>query len=153
MQEYRSLDDLVTTKLNRTLSDSRSSGDTHSPSLLSTNTRSNASPDLGKSTYANETEHACSTFWFRLVNVWIGREEVLNYCIKVEERERMQRLQLKSGEEWILNQDIEKRDRQSGFGATGWGRSIAKTDPFDSRVSRSEDSGEALVCSCERALR
>jgi len=80
-----------------------------------------------------------------LVNVWIGREEVLNYCMKVEERDRLQKIQLKAGEEWILNNDIEKKDRESGFGQTGWGRSKSKADPFDSRASRSEDSGEALV--------
>ncbi|UZJ51643.1 hypothetical protein CBS101457_000963 [Exobasidium rhododendri] len=144
MQEYRSLDDLVTTRLNRTLSNSRTSGFTHSPSLLSTHITSNTSDDLGKSTYSRAPEQACLSFWNELVNVWIGREEVLEYCMKVEERERLQKLRLKAGEEWILNNDIEKKSRESGFGKTGWGLNRAKGDPFDSRASRSEDSGESL---------
>lgn len=63
--------------------------------------------------------------------------------MQIEERDRMQRIQKKAGEEWLLNNDIDKQDRQSGSGQTG-GRK-AKADPFDSRPSRSEDSSDALV--------
>ena len=147
MQEYRSLDDSVNTRLNRTLSNSRTSGYTHSPSILSSHVPSNTSLDLGKSTYSVAPEEACLSFWRELVNVWIGREDVLNYCTQVEERERLQRLRAKSGEEWLLNNDIDKTDRQAQLGGVGWqtGRKTSKADPFDSRASRSEDSGDALV--------
>lgn len=145
MQEYRSLDDSVTTRLNRTLANSRASGLTSSPSLLSTHVASNSSLDLGKSTYASAPEQACLSFWLELVNVWIGREEVLNYCMKIEERQRLENDKVKAGEEWILNRDIDQGDRQTGYGQTGWTKSSAKVDTFDSRASRSEDSGEALV--------
>lgn len=86
------------------------------------------------------------------MNVWIGREEVLSYCMQVEERQRVEDAKVKAGEEWILNNDIEKGHRQSGFGETGWGKSVAKTDPFDSRASRGEDRGEALVSGKEGRL-
>lgn len=145
MQEYRSLDDMVTTRLNRTLSNSRTSGLTSSPSILSSHIASNNSLDLGKSTYSTAPEQACLSFWFELVNVWIGREEVLSYCMQIEERQRLQQIQSKAGEEWLLNNDIDKKDRQTGLTAAGWTGRGAKTDPFDSRASRSEDSGDALV--------
>ena len=90
MQEYRSLDDSVTTRLNRTLANTRSSGLNSSPSILSGHVPSNSSLDLGKSTYATAPEQACLQFWRELVNVWIGREEVLKYCLQVEERSRIQ---------------------------------------------------------------
>jgi hypothetical protein len=145
MSEYRSLDDSVTTRLNRSLSNSRTSGLTSSPSILSSHVTSNMSTDLGKSTYSTAPEKACLSFWTELVNVWIGREEVLSYCMQVEERQRLQEVQKKAGEEWILNKDIDRTDRQSGLKATGWGGGRSKADPFDSRASRSEDSSDALV--------
>lgn len=145
MQEYRSLDDSVTTRLNRSLSNSRTSGLTSSPSILSQHVSSNKSLDLGKSTYSTAPEKACLSFWNELVNVWIGREEVLSYCMQVEERQHLQQVQQKAGEQWILNKDIDEADRQSGLKATGWGGGRAKADPFDSRASRSEDSSDALV--------
>lgn len=145
MQEYRSLDDSVTTRLNRSLSNSRTNGLTSSPSILSSHVASNNSLDLGKSTYSSAPEKACLSFWMELVNVWIGREEVLSYCMQVEQRQHLQQLQQKAGEEWILNNDIDKTDRQSGLKATAWGGGRAKVDAFDSRASRSEDSSDALV--------
>lgn len=155
MQEYRALDDSVTTRLNRTLANSRASGLTNSPSLLSGHVASTSSKDLGKSTYATAPEQACLAFWRELVNVWIGREEVLQYCLKVEGRERLHRQlggqakplsKTSAGDEWLLNNDVERAQREASLSAAAPTRSKsnAKYDDFDSRSSRSEDSSELL---------
>lgn len=49
MRQYRLLDDGVTTRLNRTIAKSRSSGQTHSPSLLYSPTTSSSSPSSSSS--------------------------------------------------------------------------------------------------------
>ena len=147
LREYRSLDDSVTTRLNRIMANSRAAGLSSSPSLLSRHVSSSSSTDLGKSTYATAPEQACATFWKELMNVWLGREEVLEYCLQVEERERKKRVSpSRSGEEWLLNNDVEKLERQAGLAAApSTPARKAKYDAFDSRASRSEDSSDALV--------
>lgn len=153
MQEYRALDDSVTTRLNRTLANTRASGLNSSPSILSGHVPSNSSLDLGKSTYAIAPEQACLQFWRELVNVWIGREEVLQYCLQVEERSRIQHLSptgtssARLGrEEWLLDNDVERERRQNGLSASDQIKQRkSKYDAFDSRASRTEDSAETLV--------
>lgn len=152
MQEYRSLDDSVTTRLNRTLANTRSSGLNSSPSILSGHVPSNSSLDLGKSTYAIAPEQACLQFWHELVNVWIGREEVLKYCLQVEERNRLQQIApigtsvAGSGkEEWLLDNDVERERRRNNLPASAQApQKKSKYDAFDSRASRTEDSAETL---------
>lgn len=153
LQEYRSLDDSVTTRLNRSLANSRTAGYTASPSLLSGQIESSSSTDLGKSTYATAPEQACLAFWRELVGVWLGREEVLQYCLQVEERGRSAQSGIggqapgKHSEEWLLNGDVDRGTREAELGSS-WlqvGRKKATYDAFDSRSSRSEDSSDALV--------
>lgn len=153
MQEYRALDDSVTTRLNRTLANTRSSGLNSSPSILSGHVPSNSSLDLGKSTYAIAPEQACLQFWRELVNVWIGREEVLKYCLQVEERSRLQKtpsigtsITGSSREEWLLDNDVERERRRNGLPTSSQSpQRKSKYDAFDSRASRTEDSAETLV--------
>lgn len=110
-------------------------------------------------------------FWKELVNVWIGREEVLEYCLKVERRESRARghesettASSLSGagrsqngpagqsglndEEWLLNSDIGRREREARLSNSNntspAPASKARYDAFDSRASRSEDSSDAL---------
>lgn len=85
LRQYRALDDGITTRLNRSFARSRDLGQSPSPSLLSGGGKvtSSSSTDLGTSTYANAAPGACATFWRELVDVWIGREEVVKFCIRV----------------------------------------------------------------------
>ncbi|PWN26582.1 hypothetical protein BDZ90DRAFT_233186 [Jaminaea rosea] len=100
MRQYRQLDDGVTTRLNRALARSRSSGLTHSPSLLY-DPHSSSSPylspsndkaqaqasqpparpsDLGTSTYGSLPPAACLELWRELTGYWRGRQEVIRFC-------------------------------------------------------------------------
>lgn len=85
LRQYRALDDGITTRLNRSFARSRDLGQSPSPSLLSGGGKvtSSSSTDLGTSTYANAAPGACATFWRELVDAWIGREEVVKFCIRV----------------------------------------------------------------------
>lgn len=87
MRQYRSLDDGITTRLNRTLAQSRSTGITHSPSLLYSQdphtSRDRYPSDLGTTTYAKLPEEACLDFWRELKRNWMGRELVISYCLRV----------------------------------------------------------------------
>lgn len=87
VRQYRQLDDGITTRLNRSFARSRALGQSTSPSLLSSsNMTSASSSDLGTSTYATPAPGACAAFWRELVDVWIGREEVVRFCIKVADQ-------------------------------------------------------------------
>lgn len=87
LRQYRQLDDGITTRLNRTFARSRALGQSTSPSLLSnTGMTSASSSDLGTSTYATPAPGACAAFWRELVDVWIGREEVVRFCIAVADQ-------------------------------------------------------------------
>lgn len=84
LRQYRQLDDGITTRLNRSFARSRALGESSSPSLLSgQGTNSASSMDLGTSTYATPAPGACAAFWKELVDVWIGREEAVKFCITV----------------------------------------------------------------------
>lgn len=85
LRQYRALDDGITTRLNRSFARSRDLGQSSSPSLLSGGGKvtSSSSTDLGTSTYANAAPGACAAFWRELVDVWIGREEVVKFCTRV----------------------------------------------------------------------
>ncbi|TKY89183.1 hypothetical protein EX895_001714 [Sporisorium graminicola] len=84
LRQYRQLDDGITTRLNRSFARSRALGQSTSPSLLSSSGMTSASSaDLGTSTYATPAPGACAAFWRQLVDVWIGREEAVRFCIKV----------------------------------------------------------------------
>ncbi|CDR88016.1 uncharacterized protein SPSC_03615 [Sporisorium scitamineum] len=87
LRQYRQLDDGITTRLNRTFARSRALGQSTSPSLLSSSGMTSASSaDLGTSTYATPAPGACAAFWRELVDVWIGREEAVRFCIKVADQ-------------------------------------------------------------------
>ncbi|KAJ1019473.1 hypothetical protein NDA16_004590 [Ustilago loliicola] len=87
LRQYRQLDDGITTRLNRSFARSRALGQSTSPSLLSSSGMNSASSsDLGTSTYATPAPGACAAFWRELVDVWIGREEVVRFCIKVADQ-------------------------------------------------------------------
>ncbi|SJX61400.1 uncharacterized protein SRS1_10450 [Sporisorium reilianum f. sp. reilianum] len=87
LRQYRQLDDGITTRLNRTFARSRALGQSTSPSLLSASGMTSASSaDLGTSTYATPAPGACAAFWRELVDVWIGREEAVRFCIKVADQ-------------------------------------------------------------------
>lgn len=87
LRQYRQLDDGITTRLNRSFARSRALGESTSPSLLSSSkTNSASSIDLGTSTYGTPAPGACAAFWRELVDVWIGREEVVRFCIKVADQ-------------------------------------------------------------------
>ncbi|CAO1615113.1 unnamed protein product [Parajaminaea phylloscopi] len=89
MQQYRQLDDGVTTRLNRALARSRSSGLSSSPSLLNGSSSSSGSPstgrlsDLGTSTYATFPAQTCLEVWKELSANWKGRDSVIRYCVDV----------------------------------------------------------------------
>ncbi|PWZ03318.1 hypothetical protein BCV70DRAFT_220305 [Testicularia cyperi] len=84
LRQYRSLDDGITTRLNRSFARSRDLGDSSAPSLLSSSTgRSTDSKDLGTSTYGTPTQTACLELWNQLTSLWIGREEVVRFCVNV----------------------------------------------------------------------
>ncbi len=87
LRQYRQLDDGITTRLNRTFARSRALGQSSSPSLLSSSGMTSASSaDLGTSTYATPAPGACAAFWRELVDVWIGREEAVRFCIAVADQ-------------------------------------------------------------------
>ncbi|KAI3617909.1 hypothetical protein CBS9595_003818 [Malassezia furfur] len=41
--------------------------------------------DLGKSTYASDSESVCAGFWRELVDVWMRREDTIRYCVAVNQ--------------------------------------------------------------------
>lgn len=90
MRQYRQLDDGVTTRLNRALARSRSSGLSSAPSLLN-NPATNSSgsdpggklADLGTSTYSSFSQNTCLGVWRELSSYWRGREDVIRFCVKV----------------------------------------------------------------------
>lgn len=87
LRQYRQLDDGITTRLNRSFARSRALGQSTSPSLLSSSKMNSASSmDLGTSTYGTPAPGACAAFWRELVDVWIGREEVVRFCIQVADQ-------------------------------------------------------------------
>lgn len=158
MQEYRSLDDSITTRMNRALAKSRATGETSSPSLLSAHATSSnpTTSDLGRSTYGTATQGECARFWRELVDVWTGRDEVLNYCLAVAAQAQgaaaaaspAERLGLQGGsgdEKRLLDADL-PRDVRGALDAVGQRQQRgAKADDFDSRDSRSEKSQDLVV--------
>ncbi|MCO5569350.1 hypothetical protein L7F22_023062 [Adiantum nelumboides] len=157
MQEYRSLDDSITTRMNRALAKSRATGETSSPSLLSAHATSSnpTTSDLGRSTYGTATQGECARFWRELVDVWTGRDEVLNYCLAVAAQAQgaaaaspAERLGLQRGnddEKRLLDADL-PRDVRGALDAVGQRQQRgAKADDFDSRDSRSEKSQDLVV--------
>ncbi|PWN89523.1 hypothetical protein FA10DRAFT_302847 [Acaromyces ingoldii] len=156
MQEYRSLDDSITTRMNRALAKSRATGETSSPSLLSAHATSSnpTTSDLGRSTYGTATQGECARFWRELVDVWTGRDEVLNYCLAVAAQAQgaaaaspAERLGLQRGngdEKRLLDADL-PRDVRGALDAVGQRQQRgAKADDFDSRDSRSEKSQDLV---------
>ncbi|SPO21559.1 uncharacterized protein UTRI_01045_B [Ustilago trichophora] len=88
LRQYRQLDDGITTRLNRSFARSRALGQSSSPSLLSNSGMTSASSeDLGVSTYATPAPGACAAFWRELVDVWMGREDVVKFCIHVTDQQ------------------------------------------------------------------
>lgn len=88
LRQYRQLDDGITTRLNRSFARSRALGQSSSPSLLSNSGMTSASSaDLGVSTYATPAPGACAAFWRELVHVWMGREDVVKFCIHVADQQ------------------------------------------------------------------
>ncbi|PWN48751.1 hypothetical protein IE53DRAFT_178804 [Violaceomyces palustris] len=87
MRQYRALDDGITTRLNRSFARYRDMGGNSSPSLLSSSSSTSSVKDLGISTYSKAPQEACSIFWKELVKTWVGREEVIKYCVGFVDRE------------------------------------------------------------------
>lgn len=88
LRQFRSLDDGVTLRMNRSNARSRDTGASAPPSLLQHhNTRfSSASAlDLGKSTYGSENGSVCQAFWRELADVWMRREDTIRYCIAINQ--------------------------------------------------------------------
>lgn len=147
MRQYRQLDDGVTTRLNRTLAQSRSSGQSPSPSLLSTTGSSSTSyTDLGKSTYSTLNQSACESFFRELVSNWSGRESVLRYCLAIVDVQGQAAEPVKRTRQSELSLlDADRVVEQQGTQATSGGGNRPIFTEWDSRGSRAEKADEALV--------
>lgn len=151
MRQYRGLDDGVTTRLNRTLAQSRSSGQSQSPSLLS---ESSSSPtyyrDLGKSTYSTLNQSACESFFKELVSNWSGRESVIRYCLAIVDvqgkaADPIKTVKPDASAEDMKLLDADKAAALQGQTATAGVDSRPIFTEWDSRGSRAEKADEALV--------
>ncbi|CAO1633299.1 unnamed protein product [Sympodiomycopsis kandeliae] len=154
MKQYRNLDDGVTTRLNRTLAQSRSSGQSHPPSLLESSPSSESSrsskyySDLGTSTYSTLNQSSCESFFKELVANWSGRESVLRYCLAVIDAQAADKTPSpvpvgKDDDAGLLDADKRTLVQQGQNATSGGGHRPIFTD-WDSRGSRAEKSDEAL---------
>ncbi|KAF6767319.1 Caffeine-induced death protein 2 [Kalmanozyma brasiliensis GHG001] len=132
LRQYRQLDDGITTRLNRSFARSRALGQSSSPTLLSSASSTSASSsDLGTSTYATPAPGACAAFWRELVDVWIGREEAVRFCIAVADATSRPNLPpaSASNSDRVLDADYRPATRSEG----------------GERWSRAENSAETLA--------
>lgn len=88
LRQFRALDDGITLRMNRSIARSRDTGTSAPPSLLQHHDgrfSSATASDLGKSTYASDSESVCAGFWRELVDVWMRREDTIRYCVAVNQ--------------------------------------------------------------------
>lgn len=154
MRQYRQLDDGVTTRLNRALARSRSSGVSSSPSLLSPASSSSGSghSDLGTSTYAQLPQSTCLDFWRELTANWRGRQDVIRFCVQTVDAEAdriaaekavmAERTRREMEPDNALNADWKPTQ---GSPALASNTRLEPGNAWDSRGSRAESREDAMV--------
>ncbi|KDN38204.1 hypothetical protein K437DRAFT_240228 [Tilletiaria anomala UBC 951] len=145
MRQYRSLDDGVTTRLNRVMARSRDMGLSSYPSLLSSHSSSSTSIDIGTSTYSVVPEAVCASFWQELMSAWTRREQAVRYCLTVAERSLVEKQAQAAADAGIEpGLDAERKDA-SLFASAASGRRSSSRDKFDDRSGRAEAHDEFML--------
>lgn len=145
MRQYRQLDDGVTTRLNRTIAQSRSSGQSLPPSLLSDASNSSARHgDLGTSTYSTLNQSACNAFFKELVSNWSGRDSVIRYCLAIVDVQGEAATKKPPVNE-LDTLDADRAAAAQGQATQSGGGNRPIFTEWDSRGSRAEKADEAVV--------
>lgn len=154
LRQYRQLDDGITTRLNRSFARSRALGQSTSPSLLSSSSMTSASSaDLGTSTYATPAPGACAAFWRELVDVWIGREQVVRFCIKVVDQNSRPSQSLASQTQTQNGQDTRDKLLDADYLPSSSPSIAGAASATAERWSRAENSAETLARQLHNELR